>query len=172
MVQDLCVLYVYQDLDFDLSRQHYSWIFNSRMTYESILILGKWTRFQIPGTALTFFSFTLFHPYGLGTQVQSPMPSFYFYLNFSLRFSLNGTKRMWDWTPTIPFTSYSLLAKTLPLKSATFQLIWTSHLHQETHNHQENMFQPYFFTSKQNKPMIQWELMIGICNREQSYFTE
>ena len=33
VVQDLCILYVCQDLDVDLSRQHYSWIFNSRMTY-------------------------------------------------------------------------------------------------------------------------------------------
>ena len=106
VVQDLCILYVCQDLDFDLSRQHYSWIFNSHMTYVSIRNLGKGTRFSNPLKKLTFFLFILVWSIQLWDQSSSPNAFILFFLDFSLHFSLNGTKRMWDRTPTTSFTFY------------------------------------------------------------------
>ena len=100
MVQDLCILYICQNLDFNFSRKHYSWISNSHMTYVSIQKFGKGTLFQIPWTTLTFSFINFIWSIRFGTQVRVPMPSFYFSLNFSLHFSLNRTKRMWDRTPT------------------------------------------------------------------------
>ena len=57
VVQHLCILYVWQDLHFDLSRHHYSWIVNGRMTYESIRNFVMGTRLQIPWTTLYVFLF-------------------------------------------------------------------------------------------------------------------
>ena len=48
VVQYLCILYIFQDLGFDLRREYYFRTFNSRMTYVSISNLGKGTRFRIP----------------------------------------------------------------------------------------------------------------------------
>ena len=132
MVQDLCILYVCQDLDSDLSRQHYSWIFNSHMTYVSIKVWAREPDFKSLGQNFTFFfllstwhwdpisspninvsSLFFFFEWlllGRGVVGSNPHNPFNFFLFLLVYFEL--TMRLWDQTPTASlYFSFILLLK-------------------------------------------------------------
>ena len=101
-----------------------------------------WARergFKSLGQPLQFFSFTLFDPYGLGTYLRAPMPSFYFSLNLSLHFFCLIELRGCGMEPPQPHLlfifitfNFSLLAEGLwvrtPTTSFKFLLIFSLNL--------------------------------------------
>ena len=79
VVQHLCFLYVCQDLNFNLSRQHYSWRFNSRTTYISIQIWSSQPSFKSLVLQSTYFFLLNFSPHGIGTLDSAATSTFPFY---------------------------------------------------------------------------------------------
>ena len=102
---------MYQDLDFYVSRQHYSWRFNSRMTYASIRNLGMGTQYRIPYITLTFFSYILyFGPPDIGNLDRAPTSTFPFYFSPLNSYLAEG---LWDQNPrTLFFKIYFSLSIT------------------------------------------------------------
>ena len=82
----------------------------SRITYVSIWSLSNGTQLESL-VNIYIVLFILFWSISLGDPRPSPNAFILFFLNFSLHFSLIGTERMWNRTPTtwFPFILFSLI---------------------------------------------------------------
>ena len=111
MLEDLCILYICQDLDFNLSRAAWLW------TFIHVWIMcqyGIWARepdFNSLDNTYIFWFFDLFYfdPHGLGTKDQAWTPSFHFSLVFFLYYSFVLGPRGCAIPPPQPHFFYFLL---------------------------------------------------------------
>ena len=95
-----------RDLDLNLSRCHYSWEVNSRMTYLSIRNLGKGTQVWTPWTVLIFFLDFIFSLHDIGTLNWATTSTFYLY--FSPWIPLLFYQRVVGSNPHNPFLFFRL----------------------------------------------------------------